>query len=261
MLVSYSHFVLTGNYTQTMKPLMSSGIEPLPGIQAARAFLTETMKIPDIHDPQRTDTMFNSKSKKELKKVTFADENQKTLLSFNRMDTSDEVENTRHDSKKDKQKGPVPRLTLTDTSDEVKFKTHDPKNYKRKGSVKRLNLSSNQFSHVSRHKRPQRTSVLPHLNITASEMRTNPQGITDGVNQWKSIYTKIVHPEQKIRALSDIMLAVYLKKRENELAMKYGDGQRPAQGVTEGDSPLPGASHMIQYRDEGGHVSIYISQF
>ena len=202
-------------------------LDPLPGIATAKAFLSESMKIPAIHDPQRTDTVFNSKGKKENKKVTFADENHGKLLSINHIEPND-----------------------------TQTKIKNAKNSERKGPVPKLSLSSNQFSYTAKPVRPKKTSLLPPLDITATDLQINPAMITNGVNEWKSMYTRILNPEQKMRALTDIMNAVRLKKYENEQAMKYGAGPRPMESeeLVKQFLNMNGSS-QVTYRDEYGNVS------
>lgn len=223
----------SGKFLQMSNPKQGtfSGLEPLPGINAAKALLAESMKIPSIYDPQRTDHAFDTtKSKKAAKKVTFADENHGTLLSINQIETN-ASESFQQDSKNSEGKGPVPRL----------------------------NLKANKFSHVARPIRPRKTSLLPPLQIIPTEMRQNPQKITDGVNQWKSIYSRIVDPEEKTRALADIFSALRLKKFENEQAIKYGDSPRPAGGDEIKDFLANNTLGRIAYKDEQGHVSRHSS--
>lgn len=204
-----------------------SGIEPLPGINAAKALLAESMKIPSIYDPNRTDTAFDtSKNKKSLKKVTFADENHHGKLhSINQTEASNS--SIRKDSKNEGQGSVVPPL----------------------------NLKGNQFSHVSRPVRPQKTSLLPPLQLDPREVRTNPQRYTEAVNHWKNLYCRILDPEQKTKALSDILNALRLKKYENEQSMKYGNSPRS----TEQDELIKqflsmNATDRIAYKDENGHT-------
>jgi hypothetical protein len=204
-----------------------SGLEPLPGINAARALLAESMKIPSIYDPQRMDTAIDTnKSKKGVKKVTFADENHGSLLTISQIDANRSEAN------------------------------RESKNFEGKGSVPRLNLKSNQFLHMSRPVRPKKTSILPPLQISPSEVRNNPHKITTGVNEWKSIYSNMVNQEQKTKALADIFSALRLKKYENEQAMKYGNSPRPQ----EKDEIIKeflsmNVTERVAYKDENGHVS------
>lgn len=203
-----------------------SGLEPLPGINAAKALLADSMKIPSIYDPQRTDTAFDtSKNKKSLKKVTFADENHGKLLSINQIEAQNSV-------------------------------VKESKNLESTGSVvPKLNLKANQFSHVSRHVRPKKTSLLPPLQLDPSEVRTNPRKFTEAVNHWKNLYTGLMDPEQKTKALADILGALRLKKYENEQALKYGNSPRPANSddlIKEFLSMTE--SKRIAYRDENGHI-------
>lgn len=223
----------SGKFLQTssQKPGPFFGLEPLPGISAAKALLAESMKIPSIYDPQRTDYAFDSiKSKKSMKKVTFADENQGKLLSINQIETNESELNS--------------------------VLKQDSKNLVRKGPVPRLNLKANKFSHVSRPIRPRKTSLLPPLLISPREMQQNPQKITEGVNQWKSMYSRMVDPEEKTRALADIFSALRLKKQENEQAMKYGNSPRPLEKDDVIDKFfVMNSSAGIAYKDEQGHVS------
>ncbi|WAR02451.1 hypothetical protein MAR_009009 [Mya arenaria] len=200
--------------------------DPLPGISAAKAFLADSMKIPSIHDPQRTDTVYNRLSKKDQKKVTFADENHGSLISINHIEPS-ETEKTIRNSKNSERKVPVPKL----------------------------NLAKKQYSHTARPVRPQKTSLLPPLHISANDVRSNPQMVTEGVNEWKSLYSSIMNPEEKTKALNDIMNAVRLKKYENEQAMKYGNGPRPLEAEELVKDYLDlNASGKITYRDEAGNA-------
>lgn len=204
-----------------------SGLEPLPGISAAKELLVESMKIPSIYDPQRTDTAFDSsKGKKVPKKVTFADENDMSLLSVNQIEANNNGK-------------PI----------------KGSKNSNGKGHVPKLNLTANQFSHVAKPKRPRKTSLLPPLKFSPSEVHENPQRVTEGINQWKSLYSTIIDPEEKTRALTDIMNAVRLRKFENEQAIKYGDGPRPSNEEILKEFMSMNAVDQISYRDEFGNVS------
>jgi len=200
-------------------------LEPLPGISAAKEFLVDSMKIPSIHDPQRTDTHFR-KGRKHHKKVTFADENDGLLLHVNHIEAHSVRRNSKA-SKNSSGKGPVPKL----------------------------NLTANQFSHTAKPKRPRKTSLLPPLQFLPSDVRENPQRVTEGINQWKEVYGNIINPEEKMRALTDIMNAVRLKKFENEQAMKYGDGPRPSDDEILKEFMGINAVDNITYRTQSGHVS------
>lgn len=216
----------SGKFLNSKQTTNFSGVEPLPGISAAKELLVESMKIPSIYDPHRTDTLFDtSKGKKGPKKVTFADENDHTLLSVSQIEANYSGQNSRASKNSE-------------------------------GKVPRLNLAANQFSHVAKPRRPRKTSLLPPLQFSPKEVRENPQRVTEGINKWKSVYSTIVDPEEKMRALTDIMNAVRLKKFENEQAMKYGDGPRPSDDETLKEFMSMNAVDQISYRDESGNVSI-----
>ncbi|XP_045175544.2 uncharacterized protein LOC123536426 [Mercenaria mercenaria] len=209
---------------QKERPLYA--LEPLPGINAAKALLADSMKIPSIYDPSRTDTAIDTtKTKKGVKKVTFADEKHGTLLSISQIEAKESESKC------------------------------EPKNFEGKGPVPRLNLKTNQFSHMSRPLRPRKTSLLPPLQISPSEIRQNPHKVTAGVNHWKNLYSNIVDPEQKTKALADIFSALRLKKYENEQAMKYGNSPRPMEKDELVKEFLSmNVSERIAYRDENGHT-------
>lgn len=211
---------------QSSSHMTFSGIEPLPGISAAKELLVESMKIPSIYDPQRTDTVFDTKVKKLPKKVTFADENDRSLLSVSQIESNNLRRNSKA-SKNSEGKGPVPKL----------------------------NLTANQFTHVAKPRRPKKTSLLPPLHFTQRDVRENPQKVTDGINQWKSVYSTMINPEEKMQALSDIMNAVRIRKFENEQAIKYGDGPRPSEEELLKEFSSMNAVDQITYRDESGNVS------
>ena len=204
-----------------------SKVEPLPGIAAAKALLKETMKIPCIYDPQRSDKKFDThKNKNGNKKVTFADEKSVPLLSVNEIVTEG-------------------NLNLSQTKNSQRDKSLVPS----------LSLSKNHFQPMLRPRRPRKTA-LPPLNLSLNEVRHNPQRVTEGVNEWKSLYGNIVNPEERTKALADILYAVRVKKYENEQAMKYGDSPRSAR--SEGRAPsehlLATSNDKILYRDETGQV-------
>ena len=219
----------SGKLWQSELPRTLPGIEPLPGITAAKAFLAESMKIPSIYDPQRSDTAFDkNKSKSPRKKVTFADETHGFI----------------HESNKD--------------GDKTK-NNRDSKNFQKNGTLPELQLTQNQFVHTSRQVRPRKTSLLPPLNITMENLRKNPQKVTQGLNEWKSVYSTIINQEQRNRALADILQAVKLKKIENEQAIKYGDSPRSSDKDIMVQTLLTmNATDKIQYRNEFGQASIHI---
>lgn len=206
-----------------------SVFEPLPGINAAKDFLAESMKIPSIYDPQRTDTAFDTaKNRKNAMKVTFADENHRALHSINQIEANNTE--SKQVSKNSEGIGPVPRL----------------------------NLKADQFSHISKSARQRKTSNLPPLQLSLSKVWRNPQQVTEAVNHWKTLYSKLVNQEQKTKALADIFAALRVKKYKNEQSMKYGESPR----VKDMDKAINGyleknSIDRIAYKDESGQVSIY----
>lgn len=193
--------------------------DSLPKIAAAKSLLEESMKIPSIHDPQRTDKAFDTfKKRKSLKRVTFADENHGKLSEMNQTETKSKELNTY------------------------------------KGNGKAQNPTSVPFPYAPRPVKYQRHSTLPPLSISDDE-KDRLQKITEGVNEWKSLYSKMTNPEEKTRALSDILNAVRMKKFENELAMKYGDTlSLQDKDKLVKDFNTRGISDKILYRDHLGHA-------
>ena len=210
----------------------ASIFEPLPGIAAAKALLQETMKIPSIYDPQRSDKKFDTRknNKNGNKKVTFADEKREPLMSVS------EIE-------------PNGNLNLHESKNSARDKTLVPS----------ISLSKNHFQPMLRPRRPRKTT-LPPLNLSLNEVRNNPQRVTEGVNEWKSLYGNIVDPEERTKALADIFHAVRVKKLENEQAMKNGNmtmSSARSEGCVPDEHMLLSSNDRIQYRDESGQVRLY----
>ena len=209
-------------------PLM----EPLPGISAAKALLEDSMKIPSIYDPQRSDKTLEYKPKSSPKKVTFADEKREPLMSVS------EIE---------------PNGAGGFSSSLSKNSARD------KSLVPSIIVSKNHFQPMLRPRRPRKTT-LPPLNLSLAEVRRNPRKVTDGVNEWKSLYREIIDPEERMKALADIMYAVRVKKFENEQALRSGETP-----TCESERSMPreiqflrNSTERIQYRDENGQVLFFL---
>lgn len=207
--------------------LTSGLVEPLPGIAAARALLKDTMKIPSIYDPQRSDKTYETPraTNSSRKKVTFADEKREPLMSVSEIEPND-------------------------------LNSQETKNSERdKSLVPTINFSKNHFQPMLRPRRPRKTS-LPPLNLSLTAIRKDPQRVTEGVNEWKSLYGNMVDPEKRTKALADILYAVRVKKYENEQAMKYGNSPRTTRSDSNASEHyLQSSTDRIQYRDENGQKS------
>ena len=202
--------------------------EPLPGISAAKALLEDSMKIPSIYDPQRSDKTLDSlKAKNSRKKVTFADEKREPLMSVSEMEPNGAALSSRLSKNSERDKSLVPTIIV----------------------------SNNHFQPMLRPRRPRKTT-LPPLNLSLAEVQKNPRKVTDGVNEWKSLYRNIINPEERTKALADIMYAVRVKKFENEQAMRSGDTPTSAsdRSMPREVQFLQSSAERIQYRDENGQV-------
>ena len=209
-------------------PLM----EPLPGINAAKALLEDSMKIPSIYDPQRSDkTLESLKAKNSRKKVTFADEKREPLMSVSEIEPNGAGLSSSLSKNSERDKSLVPTIIV----------------------------SKNHFQPMLRPRRPRKTT-LPPLNLSLAEVRKNPRKVTEGVNEWKSLYRDIINPEERMKALADIMYAVRVKKFENEQAMKSGEmtTSESERSMPKEAQFLQGTAERIQYRDEAGQVILFI---